>query len=83
MKVIKKKNLVDSFAFSKICICHPIPFTESSHFKSLLGHRPSFFSLVNPFLLKSSLKTGLLALESFILNKYDIIIIANIEDQVL
>lgn len=82
MKVIKK-NLIESFVFSKICIAHPVSFTDPSHFSSLLGHRGSFFSLANPFLLKTSLKTGLLALESFLSNRYDIIFIANISDQIL
>lgn len=82
MKIIKKK-LVESFIFSKICISHPISFTDSSHFSFLLGKRSTFFTLINPFLLKTSLKTGLLALESFLENKYDIIFIANIEDQIL
>lgn len=82
MKVIKKK-LVDSFVFSKICISHPLPFVDSSHFKILLGNRNSFFSLINPFLLKTSLKTGLLVLESFIANKYNIVFVANIEDKTL
>jgi hypothetical protein len=83
MKSIKKKKIVESLIFSKICLGHSTPFTDSSHFKFLVGLRPNFFSLVNPFLLKVSLKSGLLALESFIQNNYKIIIIANIEDQIL
>lgn len=82
MKVVKK-NLTESFVFSKICISHPVSFIDSSHFSSLLGNRSSFFSLINPFLLKTTIKTGLLALESFLLNNYDVIFIANIEDQIL
>jgi hypothetical protein len=83
MKKINKKVLGESLIFSKVCIAQPIAFTDPSHFKVLLGYRPTLFSLINPFLLKSSLKVGLLALESFMKNKYNIIIIANIEDSVL
>jgi len=83
MKVIKKKKIVESFIFSKICISHPQPFVDVSHFNSLLGNRSSFFSLINPFLLKTNLKTSLLAIENFILQKHDIIFIADIKDPVL
>lgn len=82
MKVIKKK-LVESFVFSKICISHSHPFVDSSHFSSLLGNRSSFFSLTNPFLLKVTIKTSLLALENFLLKKYNVIFIANLEDKTL
>lgn len=83
MKSIKNFFLIEHLIFSKICITHPISFTDSSHFKTLLGYRPSLFSLINPFLLKTSLKMGLLAVESFIRNNYEIIIIADITDSIL
>jgi hypothetical protein len=82
MKFIKKK-LVESFIFSKICITNPLPFADSSHFNTLLGNRNSFFSLLNPFLLKTSIKTGLLVLEAFLIHKHDILFIANIDDKIL
>jgi hypothetical protein len=82
MKLIKK-NLVESFIFSKICLTNPLPFADSSHFNTLLGKRNHFFSLINPFLLKTSLKTGLLVLESFLMHKHDILFIASIEDKTL
>lgn len=83
MKNIKNLFLLESLIFSKICISNPIIFTDSSHFNFLFGYRLSFFSLLNPFLLKTSLKTGFLALEAFIFCKYNLIIIANIEDRLL
>lgn len=82
MKVIKKQ-LVDSFIFSKICITYTKPFADSSHFNTLMGYRNSLFSLMNPFLLKVSLKTSLLALESFFVCKHNVIFIANLEDKTL
>ena len=83
MKSIKKNKIIESLIFSKICLGHPTPFIDSSHFKFLVGVRPKFFSLINPFLLKVSLKNGLLALESFIQKDYKIIFMVNIEDPVL
>lgn len=80
---IQKKKLAESLIFSKICINHSISFTDSSHFKLLLGSRSNNFSLINPFLLKVSLKTSLLALEYSLKNKLKIIIIANISDSLL
>jgi hypothetical protein len=82
MKVIKK-NLVDSFVFSKICISQSQPFADSSHLHTLIGNRSPFFSIINPFLLKTTLKSFLLVLERCFLNKFNVIFIANIEDKIL
>jgi len=83
MKIIKKKILSDSFVFSKICISNPTPQIDFSHLNTLLGSRFVFFSLLNPFLIRTSLKSGLLALEAFLANKYKLIFIVNIENQIL
>jgi hypothetical protein len=83
MKVIKKKKIVESLIFSKICLGHSTKFIDDSHFKFLIGSRPKFFSLINPFLLKASLKSGLLALESFVKSNYKVIIIVNIDDPII
>ena len=82
MKVIKK-NIVDSFVFSKICISQSKPLADSSHFHSLMGNRSSFFSLTNPFLFKVSMKASLFALEKSLLQKDKVIFITNIEDKTL
>jgi len=80
MKVIKKKSLTKSLIFSKICISVPIVFSDSSQLNFVMGHRPSFFSLINPFLLRTFLKTSLLSLETFIKRCPKVIFIADISD---
>ena len=68
---------------SKIYVDSSISFIDSSNFKFLLGHRLSLFSLINPFLLQYSLKTGFLFLESFVTKDYDFIFISDIKDSIL
>jgi hypothetical protein len=80
MKVIKKKSLTKSLIFSKICISVPISFLDSSQSNFVMGYRSFFFSLINPFLLRTFLKTSLLALETFVNRNYKIIFIANISE---
>jgi hypothetical protein len=80
---IKTHASHSSFLISKIYVDSTISHLDSSNFKFLLGYRQSLFSLLNPFLFQYSLKTSFLFLESFLLRKYKIIIISDIEDQVL
>ena len=83
MKTVTPSTLVNSFAFSKICLGSSISFADPSNFTNLLGYRQSLFSLINPFSFQYSLKTCFLFLNSFVRNKYDFIFIANIKDSVL
>lgn len=82
MKIIKK-NLADSFVFSKMYLTDSTSYIDSSHYPSLLGSREPFFSVLHPFSIKQTLKSSLIALENFLFLKYNIIFVANIEDKVL
>jgi len=75
MKNIKKKNLTKSLFFTKLCLSIPQSFIDASQNNFVIAYRFSFFSLINPFLFRTFLKTSFLILESFIKSNYTLIFI--------
>ena len=57
MKLNKSTSLLNkSLLFSQICIGSSVILKDPSHFHAIKGHRKSFFSLIDPAVLKYSLK---------------------------
>ena len=68
---------------SKICVSSSFSLVDPTNSSFLVGLRPSLFFLSNPTLLKYSLKTTFLFLESFCKKDYKIIFIANLSKPTL
>jgi hypothetical protein len=76
-------NFLKSVILSKIYVGSSVSHVDPSNLNHILGTRYSLFSLINPFLLQYSLKTGFLFLETFVDKKYDFIFIVDIKDPIL
>jgi|TARA_B100000524_G_scaffold1125_1_gene738 hypothetical protein len=84
MKLNKSTSLLNkSLLFSQICIGSSVILKDPSHFHAIKGHRKSFFSLIDPAVLKYSLKTTFLFLESVLKKKYKLIFVTKNIDPLL
>jgi len=82
MKKIKS-NLQTAILTSKVCVSPSVSSLDPSNYFSIFGVRQSLFSVINPIFLKQSLKTSFLLIESFISNKFKLVIVTNIKNPIL